>query len=217
MYITYEEILERMLERIPKSFDRSEGSIIYDALAPAALELQLMYIEFENILKQSFADTASREYLIRRAYERAFFPYPSSSAVFKGIFTFKDGKAVDIKDKEFSIGTMRFTVTGRTEDGNYEVTCKTPGTIGNSYTGRLIPVNYIEGLESAVLTEKIVDGEDEEETEDFRERYLKSFEGLSFGGNVQYYIDKTNEIDGVGGTKVIPVWKGGGTVKLIIF
>ena len=38
--ITYEVILKRMLDRIPSTMDKREGSIIYDALAPAAIELQ---------------------------------------------------------------------------------------------------------------------------------------------------------------------------------
>ncbi len=33
---TYQVILERMLARVPEEFDKREGSILYDALAPAA-------------------------------------------------------------------------------------------------------------------------------------------------------------------------------------
>lgn len=36
--VTYEDILQRMLDRVPDSMDKREGSIIYDALAPAAVE-----------------------------------------------------------------------------------------------------------------------------------------------------------------------------------
>jgi uncharacterized phage protein gp47/JayE len=68
--ITYEVILQRMLDRVPNNMDKREGSIIYDALAPAAVELQLMYIELDTILQETFADTAQRDYLVRRAIER---------------------------------------------------------------------------------------------------------------------------------------------------
>ena len=37
--MTFEAILERMLNRIPDSLDKREGSVIYDAIAPAALEI----------------------------------------------------------------------------------------------------------------------------------------------------------------------------------
>ena len=35
--ITYEDILQRMLDRVPNSMDKREASIIFDALAPAAV------------------------------------------------------------------------------------------------------------------------------------------------------------------------------------
>ena len=66
-HITFDVILERMMDRVPNNIDKREGSIIYDALAPAAVELAQMYIELDVILNETFADTASREYLIRRA------------------------------------------------------------------------------------------------------------------------------------------------------
>ena len=75
--MTYEYILERMLNRVPKDIDRREGSIIYDALAPAAAELCQMYIDLDVVLDETFADTASREYLIKRAAERGITPYPA--------------------------------------------------------------------------------------------------------------------------------------------
>lgn len=82
--ITYEDILQRMLDRVPNNMDKREGSIIYDALAPAAIELQLMYIELDVIMNESFADTASREYLIKRASERGITPEPATNAILKG-------------------------------------------------------------------------------------------------------------------------------------
>ena len=85
--ITYDVILQRMLDRVPDNMDKREGSIIYDALAPAAVELQLMYIELDTILTETFADTAQRDYLVRRAVERGITPYEPTYAILKGVFT----------------------------------------------------------------------------------------------------------------------------------
>ena len=82
--ITFEDIMERMLDRIPDGYDTREGSVIYDALAPAAVELQNMYIELDYIMNQSFADTATREYLIRRAAERGITPQTATPATLQG-------------------------------------------------------------------------------------------------------------------------------------
>ena len=43
--VTYEDILKRMLSRVSADLDKREGSILYDALAPAAMEMQMMYLQ----------------------------------------------------------------------------------------------------------------------------------------------------------------------------
>lgn len=102
------------------------------------------------------------------------------------------------------------------EDGAYQVQCETTGTAGNQNFGSLIPIEYIDGLESATLIELLIPGEEEEETEALRTRYFEMFRNKGYGGNVQDYLDKTNSIEGVGATKVTAVWNGAGTVKLTI-
>ena len=114
--VTYEDILQRMLDRIPNTMDKREGSIIYDALAPAALELQLMYIELDVIMNESFADTASREYLIRRANERGITPEPATNAILKGVFT---PATVDVLGKRFSCGKLNYIAIEKITDGEY--------------------------------------------------------------------------------------------------
>ena len=62
---TYEVILTRMMERVKESYpdlDTREGSLLYNALAPAALELAIAYTELDNIRSESFVNTASRTY-----------------------------------------------------------------------------------------------------------------------------------------------------------
>ena len=211
--ITYEVILQRMLDRIPNNVDKREGSIIYDALAPAAVELQLMYLELDAVLNESFADTASREYLIRRAKERAITPEPATSAILKGVFT---PTTVDVLGKRFNCGKLNYVAVEKIADGEYKMQCETVGVDGNANYGQMIPIEYVEGLVSAELGEILIHGEDEEDTETFRKRYFSSFDSRTFGGNIADYKQKTNSIQGVGNTKVTPVWNGGGTVLLTI-
>lgn len=209
--MTYEEILQRMLDRVPNNIDKREGSIIYNALAPAAVELAQMYIEIERILNEGFADTASREYLIKRAAERGITPYPATPAIVKGEFN------IDVPiGSRFSLDDLNYVVVEKIESGIFKLQCETSGSKANDYLGTLIPVEHIEGLTTAEVTEILVPGEDEEETEVFRERYFRSFDPESYGGNIADYKEKTKSIPGVGGVKVYPVWNGGGTVKLVI-
>lgn len=211
--MTYEVILQRMLDRVSDTFDKREGSVIYDALSPAAVELALAYIQFDMILNESFGDTASREYLIRRAAERGIEPEPATNAILKGEFT---PTTLDMLNTRFSLNQLNYVVIELISAGVYKVKCETVGTEGNQYLGDMIPIDYIEGLESAQLTEVLIPGEDEEETEALRGRYFTSFDEKGYGGNRQDYLDKTNALAGVGSTKITPLWNGGGTVKLTI-
>lgn len=211
--ITYNLLMERMLERVPDSFDKREGSVIYDALAPAVMELMKLYIELERVLNESFADTASREFLIRRCKERGIYPKGATNAVLRGVFV---PDSVDVTGARFNIGEINYTVGEKISDGVYRVVCESVGEIGNRFLGDMLPIDYVNGLESARLVEVLIPGEDEESTEVLRTRYLDSFEKKAFGGNVQDYIEKTSAIAGVGAVKVTPVWDGGGTVLLTI-
>lgn len=212
--VTFDFIMNRMLDKIPDTMDKREGSIIYDALAPAAIELQLLYIEFGIIINESYADTASRDYLIKRVAERGITPYPATKAVIEGVFI---PSTLNIPiGSRFNHDNLNYVVTNKISNGKYSLECETPGIDGNIYSGSLIPIDYIDGLESVSIDEVLIPGENEEETESLRARYFASFETKAFGGNKNDYIEKTNSINGVGSTKVTPIWNGGGTVKLTI-
>ncbi|MGE4215248.1 MAG: baseplate J/gp47 family protein [Anaerotignaceae bacterium] len=210
---TYDYILNRMLDRVFSELDKREGSIIYDALAPAAAELAQMYIDLDVVLQETFGDTASREYLILRAAERGITPHLATYAVGKGVFNV----AVPIGSR-FSIDSYNYTTTELISaiDHSYRMTCETTGAEPNYYIGTMTPIEYIAGLTTAEITEIIVPGEDTEGTEDLRRRYFNSFDNQAFGGNREDYIQKVTAIQGVGGCKVYRAWNGGGTVKLVI-
>ncbi|MDH6351936.1 baseplate J/gp47 family protein [Brevibacillus sp. 1238] len=60
---TFEQILYDMLRTVPEDLDRSEGSIIYDALAPIGKALFKHQTERGKIIEQAFGVTATRKYL----------------------------------------------------------------------------------------------------------------------------------------------------------
>ena len=85
--VTFNTIMEDMLARVPSTMDKREGSVIWDALAPCAVELQNLYIALDTVLNETFADTASIFYLAKRAAERGISQKLASNAVLKGEFT----------------------------------------------------------------------------------------------------------------------------------
>lgn len=208
---TYEAILQEKLARVASSLDKREGSIIFDALAPNSLESAMIYVALDTVLNETFADTASRDYLIKRCAERGISPLPATAAVGVGEFS------MDIPvGTRFSCDKYNWVVTEQVESLKYYLTCETAGADPNGYTGRLIPIEYIEGLATAELTAIVINGEDEEATETLRLRYLNSFENQSYGFNRGQYIEVTEALPGVGGCKPYRAWDGPGTVKLVI-
>lgn len=209
--LTFESILQRALSRADVSQDKREGSPLYNALAPSAAEHKEMYLQLDVILNETFAETASREFLIKRAKERGLSPLSATHAVFRGIFN----QAVPIGAR-FSKGDFIYQVTENISGFNYKVISESVGSEANVTLGNLIPVDYIEGLTSAQLVELLVPGRDEEDTESFRKRYFSSFNTKAFSGNRADYIEKVNAIPGVGGCKVYRTPSGGGSVGIVL-
>lgn len=212
--VTFDDIMERMLARVPSTMDKREGSVIWDALAPAAVELQNMYIALDTILNETYADTASLYYLNKRAAERGISQKLASNAILQGVFA-PANLELPIGSR-FSHESLNYTIIEKVSDGVYNLKCETVGTKGNVYFGSLIPIDYIEGLETAELTELLIPAEDDETEDSLRERYFNSMTSQAFGGNIADYKEKATSISGVGGVMVTPVWNGGGTVKLTI-
>lgn len=212
--VTFEEIMDRMLSRIEDSFDKRPSSPIYTALAPAALEIVTIYAELSDMWEEAFADTASRENLIKIALTRGISPYPATNAI---VTAQAVPKTADIEPGTiFTSPDMDYAVTEKLSDGKYYLRAVEAGERGNRYQDQLIPGEYIEGLESMTITEISVYGSEEEDTESLRGRYINSFEANEFGGNRNEYKNKTLKIPGVGAVKVVPAWNGGGTVKLVL-
>lgn len=212
----FETILSRMLAKVSDSYDKREGSVIYDALAPAARELANMYDELEKKLNNTFAGTAEREWLIKRCAEIGIAPTEATYAVRKGVFT---PASLEIAIGErFSFEDLNFTVTEKLEGaGEYALTCETAGTAGNNGTGALIPIQYVQGLETATLTgEILIYGEEEEDTEALRQRYFGTLPTMTLDGNVAQYSKWCREYAGIGNYKIFPEWNGKNTVKCSI-
>jgi len=208
---TFETILQRLLARVSNEFDKREGSIIYDATAPASWEMAILYAALDFILNETFADTASREHLIRRAAEYGVVPMP---ATYAHLLAYLDGVSVPVGHR-FSLENtdLDYEVIARQPDYDtpehtaYEVRCETVGAIGHQMmSGRLVPIVFLPGLTNAQLAGMLIPGQDEEDTERFRQRYFDSFRNRDFGGNRADYINRVTALQGVGAVKVYPVW-----------
>ena len=61
--MTYEELVQAILDRVPSDVDNREGSIIYDAVAPCAYFLVQQNFQLDNFVDLVLPDKAEGEYL----------------------------------------------------------------------------------------------------------------------------------------------------------
>lgn len=191
--------------------------MIYDALSPAAAELAQMYIVLKNNIDLVFADTAVEEYLDKLVEQLGVSRKQAAKAIRKGLFYDENEELMDIElNERFTIGTLTYAAVEKIEKGTYKLECETAGIVGNNLSGTLVPIDYIQGLGKAILSDVLIPGEDEETDESLRQRFYEATNEKAFGGNIVDYQNRTKEIAGVGAVKVTPCWNGGGTVKLTI-
>lgn len=213
---TYQNILKAMLDRVPDTYDKRDTSPIPTALGPAAYVFEGFYLSLDQVQQQAFIQTAVGTSLDYLAVIAGLTRYPASPAVRLGIFNM----AVPIGARFSTINgtdSINFSVTAATDTANqYQLTAETPGSIGNEYTGPILPITAIQGLTSAQITDILVPGDDEETDEELRQRLIDALNDRPFGGNIADYRQNILAIDGVGAVQVYPTWNGGGTVKCSI-
>lgn len=224
---TYEYLLAQALARVSDAYDKRQGSIMWDTLAPHDYQLAEFYLQLRQIYKNTFADSAEGEYLDLRVKEQGMERYQATYALKKGEF-------FDDEDNPMSIpiGTRFTTISstnpinyyveaaymqdGQAVAGAYALRCELAGTAGNDYIGELVNITFISGVAKATLSTLLEPARDIETDEELRIRYFLRLNHKPFGGNITQYDEEIKAIDGVGEVQIYPVWNGGGTVKLSI-
>lgn len=218
---TFENILASMLSYVQSKnpdLDTRDGSIIYTALAPIALELETAYHEMDMILDETFMDTASMDGLVKHGNQVGVLLNEATYGHYVGKFD------VDVEiSSRFNLDKFNYNVIKKlsspTESDPYytcELICETAGSEPNSYLGDLTPITYVSNLSYAKLTSVITPGEDEEETEQYRYRLQTHVKKPPINGNVAQYDEWLDNYDGVGKYSTIPCFNGINTVKLVI-
>lgn len=220
-HLTYEVILARMMDRVkadhPK-LDRREGSIIFNALASAAVEMAIMFTEMDNSRNESFVKTATRHYILLACEDMGMdiSVFDASAGVHKCEF-----------NVEVSIGSrwncdlFNYEITEflGMENGRYVYTavCETTGTAPNNVTGDLTAITEISNdLTYAKLVECLIEGENETSDEDIKQAYYDYVNNVATDGNVNQYKKWCREYDGIGNYRIFPLWNGNNTVKVSI-
>lgn len=223
-----ETIHQRMLEKAPPGIDVREGSFFWDATRPGALEkARLIQFQLQNMLQIFFVQTSYGTYLDYLGQARGVTRLPATSATGNVKFVGQPGilvkagtqvatqsstnaPAITFKTTEEGVINAEGEVVVRAE-------CAEPGTAGNVPAGVIVlmldPVN---GVTAVTNPEPFTGGTDTENDDAFRERILVAWRLPVTSGNKHHYKFWAKEVPGVGDAKVIPLWDGPGTVKVVI-
>lgn len=217
-----EQILADMQDIARVAVDREIGSFMWDALAPAANEMAKQYIEIRSNLAKAFVQTSFDEFLDMKAEEFGLTRKQGNHALAKVEFK---GLANTYIPANFLVQTgsdLRFrTITELTiEQTGSVVGYVKADDIGNQYnvpkgTINQIPV-ALTGLTSINNIEEASGGSGIETDDELSQRILIKAKTPATSGNANHYRIWAMNNEAVGDAKVYPIWKGPGTVKVLI-
>lgn len=210
-----------MLDEVSDKLNKREGSIIYDAMAPAATMLAQSSLERAQVVKQVWISTSDGEFLDLHASDKGTARQAATFSQVTAKWTDSDGRPinnVEVGDRFAQVGDapIFYTVIKVEPDGTGLLLSESDGVGANSYIGQILPVTPNDSLSWAEITEVSIPARATESDEDLRARLLSGTNYIAYGGNVADYIDMMAKIDTIGAGQVYPTWQGGGTVKLVI-
>ncbi len=226
---TEDEILTRMLARVPDDIDKSEGSYIWDALAPAAAEIAQLKIDMRNFLDRAFASTTFGKYLDYRCEEHGLTRKAATKSTGQVKFTGTAGTLIPVgtvvsttADAATDTQSVEFvTLADVTIPAEGYVTANIEASVagdsGNVAAGAIDLLDVpITGVSSVTNEAATTGGADEEDDASLLARFLAKVQSPGTSGNKADYKQWALEVSGVGDAQVVPLWNGNGTVKVVL-
>lgn len=213
-----EDILTRLQQNTGSRVSSYEGTFAYDVLASNSIEFAKQEVEREEMYKAAFAETASGDYLTLIAEDHGVTRKEATAAV--GNVVVKGNGTIPVGtlfQTESGISFTTTTTTAVKNEATIPVQCTEAGTVGNvgANTVTVIPMS-IPGITSVTNPEPMTDGFDQESDDDLYERFHFHVTQPATSGNCNDYIEWASSIAGVGHVKVLPIWNGPGTVKVLV-
>lgn len=218
---TPESLTQEMAESLSTGLQTNEGSYTRDLLAAVGLALFGAYKTLNKMLPISFVDETSGEYLEARCREYGITRKLGTRASVLLQFTGKNGTIIPAGTTVSTQGGVLFSVEEpkRIDDDVIEVLaisqeigseCNVPA---NTLTTLVTPVSGVQQVTNPQAAEGGADEETDESLFSRLDQYRKS---RATSGNVADYLAWAMQTPGVGAAKVLPIWDGPGTVKVLL-
>lgn len=216
---TADVIRKRILEKVKAEYDKREGGVIYDCIEPSILELEQVYIALDGTIEKMDIEALSGEELAQRIYQR--------TGMIRKPATLSTGRVEATGTGSISQGDLFQTESGTqfratesvtvNESAMVNIQAVAAGAEGNVPADAIkyLPLS-IPGITSITNPEPTEGGYDTEPDEDLLQRYYERIKTPPTSGNKSQYKMWAKEVTGVGDARVIPLWNGSNTVKVVL-
>lgn len=213
------EILDLLLASVSNDEDKSVGSVIYESLAAAAVEMAKMGVDLDTAKEKLSIENLSGEELAQRIKERTGITRKEATRAIDSVTLVGTG-TIHIGDLFETPGGVQFRATESksiTLTGNVSIEAVLAGNGGNvpANTITLFPVT-LAGFTDVTNAAPTHDGFEAESDADLLQRYYDRVKTPATSGNKSHYVNWAKEVSGVGLAKVVPLWNGDNTVKIVI-
>lgn len=196
---TYENIMKEMMAQMPSGVSTEEGSLIWNACAKQAMQLEEAYLAMQQVEDNMYADTQDEEHLILNGDDKGIKITRATCAAVCAEFSQEIEPGT-----RFTANDLNYCVEERIEgDGFlYRMKCEEAGTSGNISKGELTPIDFVDDYQGGNITGILELGLAQEDIEEYRQRVKEFNNSRYFGGNRTDYIRFIENLDGVGAVKV---------------
>lgn len=221
-------ILQRMLDDLPNTYDKTPGTFLYDMLSAAALEMEGAYIQMDEVMNQSFLSNASEIYLDAKGWEMGLDRKLGSFADVTLTFTGVTGTVIPANTRVTNVvapGTTGTPLIFETQDdftlvaptGDVPAQSTDVGGVYNLSAGALIRMETgLTGITSVTNNAAAINGEDPETDDQYRSRLSDRAQSGRGAGTAGDYQAWAQSVPGVGDAFVEPLWSGNGTVRVTV-
>lgn len=216
-------IRNNILGNMQNPLSKIEGTYDYDIAAATSLEIKDLYDYLEWWSKQTFIDTATEnEYVDKHALIFGVKRRSEVKASGEITITGKTGTTIPkgtivLSRTGIKYETLSVALIGSDDKAKARIQALVGGVTGNCGIGDIVAFEIADtNIYTVINEEAITGGFDIESNESLIARAEEKITRPAHSGNENDYKQWAKEVEGVGKVDVIPVWNGGGTVKVII-
>ena len=218
--LTPEIILERILSRMDTDLQTREGSYAYDQAAPIAFEIWRALMTLGELIEAFYVNENSGHYLDDHARLFAMSRREGSRAEAKLTMFGRDGVTVPSNTAFFAESGLEFRLMSdlTIQNGKAEGWLRA-AEVGQGYNlPQGFPLQILRSIPGLERFEAgaAQGGTDPESDGALFERIDEKRKRPSTSGNDAHYREWALSVDGVGAVRVTPLWKGPGTVRVLI-